>query len=87
MRHPSSMQFVVVQMGWQLAVLLILVLFDSLSYDFFFILATIGFVTSIILLERTGRFNEPWTRRAKRVGILMSSGVIVLSIYYVSQIF
>lgn len=83
MRHLNPMQFVAVQLGWQLLVTLGLVLFDALSYGLFFILATVGYVTSIILFERTGYFNKPWTRRAKRVGILMTLGVVLLSIYYV----
>lgn len=71
----KSQRLVISLSVWIIVVLTVLVLLQSLSYEFFFILSLIGF---LIIIELSGpfRIKPKWS---SRVNIVLAIGVIIFA--------
>ncbi len=68
--------------GWMLAVLALLALFRSLSYEYFFVLCLIGF---LVIVELSGPFTVRPAWRS-RVNIAIALGVFIFSIIVINKV-
>lgn len=71
----KSQKLVYIFGGWMLAVLTVLTLLHSLSYEYFFVLCLIGF---LIIVELSGPFTVRPAWRS-RVNIVIIIGVLIFS--------
>lgn len=68
--------------GWVFIVLSLLILFNSLSYEYFFVLCLIGF---LIIIELSG----PYTVRPKwrrRVNIIIMIGTVIFGVLVAGKV-
>ena len=69
----KSQRLLVIFSAWILLVITLLVLFQSLSFEYFFVLCLIGF---LVLVELSGPFiTKPLWR--SRVNLIIAIGVII----------
>ena len=68
--------------GWMFAVLFLLALFDSVSYEYFFVLCLIGF---LVIVELSGPFTVRPAWRS-RVNVAIILGVLVFSLIVVEKV-
>lgn len=80
---PTKSQKLVYAFGaWMFTVLALLVLFQSLSAEYFFVLCLIGF---LIIVELSGPFTvRPAWRR--RVNVVIIVGVLVFGLIVVNKV-
>ena len=62
-------RFVHAHVAWMLAAALVLVLFDSLTYELFFVVSFVGFLV-VVELTAPFRVTPEWRRRLKWVVLL-----------------
>ncbi len=62
-------RFVYAHLAWMLAAALVLSLFESLSYELFFVVSLIGFLVAV-QLTAPFRITPPWRRRLRWITIL-----------------
>lgn len=78
----KSQTLVIAFVGWVLVVLALLVLFQSLSAEYFFVLCLIGF---LIIIELSGPFmTKP--RWRSRVNIIIAIGVVIFAVIVFNKI-
>ncbi|BAI60948.1 conserved hypothetical protein [Methanocella paludicola SANAE] len=77
-----SQRLVYIFGGWIFVVLALLALFDSISYEYFFVLCLIGF---LVIVELSGPFTVRPAWRS-RVNIVIILGVIVFSFIVVEKV-
>jgi hypothetical protein len=68
--------------GWILGVLTLLAMFNSISYEYFFVLCLIGF---LIIVELSGPFTVRPAWRS-RVNIVIAIGVIIFSLIVIKKV-
>jgi hypothetical protein len=78
----KSQKLVVTFGGWIFTVLAILTIFQSLNYEYFFVLCLIGF---LIIVELSGPFTTK-PRWRSRVNIAILIGVIIFSIIVINKV-
>lgn len=78
----KSQGLVYIFAGWVLLVLTVLTLFNSLSFEYFFVLCFIGF---LILVELSGPFTVKPKWRS-RLDILIVIGVLIFGIIVAQKV-
>ncbi|HTY90202.1 MAG TPA: hypothetical protein VMC84_03415 [Methanocella sp.] len=77
-----SQRLVYIFGGWMFAVLALLALFGSISYEYFFVLCLIGF---LVIVELSGPFTVRPAWRS-RVNIVIILGVLVFSLIVIEKV-
>ncbi len=78
----KSQRLVYVFGGWVLVVLALLALFNSVNYEYFFVLCLIGF---LVIVELSGPFTVKPAWRS-RVNIVIALGVLIFTIIIVEKV-
>ena len=78
----KSQKMVYIFGGWILGVLTLLAMFNSISYEYFFVLCLIGF---LIIVELSGPFTVRPAWRS-RVNIVIAIGVIIFSLIVIKKV-
>jgi hypothetical protein len=78
----KSHRLVYVFSGWVLAVLSLLALFNSVNYEYFFVLCLIGF---LVIVELSGPFTVKPAWRS-RVNIVIILGVLLFTLIIVEKV-
>jgi hypothetical protein len=68
--------------GWVLVVLALLALFNSINYEYFFVLCLIGF---LVIVELSGPFTVKPAWRS-RVNIVIILGVVLFTLIIVEKV-
>lgn len=77
--------FVHAHLAWMMSAALVLSLFDSLTYELFFIISLIGFLV-VIQLTAPFRIIPLWRRRLRWITILGLLGFVLLLVQRVLSI-
>ena len=78
----KSQKLVYIFGGWILVVLALLALFNSINYEYFFVLCLIGF---LVIVELSGPFTVRPAWRS-RVNIAIILGVILFTVIIVEKV-
>lgn len=78
----KSQRLVYVFGGWVLVVLSLLALFNSINYEYFFVLCLIGF---LVIVELSGPFTVKPAWRS-RVNIVIILGVLLFTLIIVEKV-
>lgn len=78
----KSQRLVYVFGGWVLVVLSLLALFNSINYEYFFVLCLIGF---LVIVELSGPFTVKPAWRS-RVNIVIVLGVLLFTLIIVEKV-
>jgi hypothetical protein len=79
----KSQRLVYVFGGWVLVVLSLLALFNSINYEYFFVLCLIGF---LVIVELSGPFTVKPAWRS-RVNIVIALGVLIFTFIVIEKVF
>lgn len=82
MASHRRLRFIYGQTAWMVATVLALVLFNSLSYELFFVVSLIGF---LVIVELTAPFNVA-PRWRSRLKWLIALGLVVFAYIVVKRI-
>lgn len=78
----KSQRLVYVFGGWVLVVLSLLALFNSINYEYFFVLCLIGF---LVIVELSGPFTVKPAWRS-RINIVIILGVLLFTLIIVEKV-
>lgn len=78
----KSQKLVYIFGGWVMAMLTLLALFNSISYEYFFVLCLIGF---LIIVELSGPFTVRPAWRY-RVNVVIMIGVIIFFLIVIKKV-